>query len=390
MQNAADLENLTLEMTKWRRQIHAHPETAYEEKNTSDLVASLLRSWDIDVHQGLAATGVVGTLKVGSSDKVIGLRADLDALDIHESNTFEHRSRIDGKMHACGHDGHTAMLLGAAKYLSESRNFDGTVRFIFQPAEENLAGARRMIEEGLFEKFPVDLVFGLHNMPLIPEGKIVLKPGAMGASADFFRIEVRGVGAHGAWPHKGVDPIAIGSELVMAFNHIVGRTIDPLESGVISVTKFHAGQSTNAIPEIAVLEGTTRALSPSVQDHIEESMRRVCKGIGDAHRADIIFDYDRRYPVLVNDEGATQFAAKVARKIVGPDNVLQDEPPIMGAEDFAWMLRERTGSYVWLGNGIEHQSGCALHNPGYDFNDAILPTGARYWIGLAETYLSQA
>jgi hippurate hydrolase len=376
------------EMRGWRRRLHAQPETAFEERKTADFVAGLLTEWGIEVLRGLAVTGVVGTLKCGSSPRSIGFRADMDALHLEERNVFEHRSQVAGKMHACGHDGHITMLLGAARYLANTRKFDGTVRFIFQPAEENEAGGRRMIEEGLFDLFPVDAVYGMHNMPKIPEGKIVVRPGPMMASADFFEVTVTGKGAHGAWPHTGIDVVSIASEIVLGFNQIAARTVNPLEPVVISVTKFNAGFTTNVIPETATLAGTTRAFSLTVQDHMETRMRQFCEGVAAAHGARVDFRYERRYPPVLNHLEQTEFAAQAAARVVGAENVLRNEPPIMGAEDFAWMLLKRPGSYVWIGNGTDEHGGCMLHNPRYDFNDRILPAGASYWVELAESELA--
>jgi hippurate hydrolase len=383
-----ELIEMAAEMRLWRRHLHACPETAYEERNTSDFIAQRLAEWGIDVYRGLAVTGVVGTLKAGTRERVIALRADMDALHIEERNEFDHRSRVKGKMHACGHDGHMAMLLGAACHLARTRHFDGTIRFIFQPAEENEAGAQRMIKEGLFELFPVDAVYGMHNMPIIPEGKMVVRPGAMMASADFFEVIVTGKGAHGAWPHAGIDVIGVASEIVLGFNHIIARTVNPLEAAVISITQFNAGHTTNVLPETAMLAGTTRTFSVATQDHLELRMRQICDGIAAAHGAKATFKYQRRYPPTVNHAKETEFAAEVAARVVGVHNVLRDEPPVMGAEDFAWMLLEKPGSYVWIGNGPEHQGGCMLHNSGYDFNDSILPIGASYWVELVESGLA--
>ena len=383
-----EIAQLAGEMRDWRRHLHANPETAYEERNTADFIAAKLENWGVEVARGLAVTGIVGTLRSGNSARAIGLRADMDALHLDEHNDFAHASKVAGKMHGCGHDGHMAMLLGAAAYLARTRNFDGTVHFIFQPAEENEAGARRMTDEGLFDKFPMDAVFGMHNYPIVSEGRIVVRPGPMMASADFFEVTVIGRGAHGAFPHTGIDAIAIASEIVLSLNQIAARTIEPLEPAVISVTMFHAGQSTNVLPETATIAGTTRTFSTEVQDHIEQRMRRLCEGIAGAHGATVKFSYDRRYPPTVNYPAETEFAAAVAERVVGADNVLRNVRPVMGSEDFAWMLLKKRGSYVWIGNGPEHQGGCMLHNPGYDFNDNILPIGASYWAELAESWLS--
>jgi len=375
------------EMTAWRRDIHAHPETAFEEERTADIVAGKLAEFGIAVHRGLAKTGVVGVLSAGASERKIGLRADMDALFIHERNQFDYRSTNDGKMHACGHDGHTAMLLGAAKYLAETRRFDGTVYFIFQPAEENEAGGRVMVEEGLFERFPAEAVYGLHNMPGIEAGKIALMPGPMMASADFFEIEIDGIGAHGAFPHHGIDPIVVGAEMVLALQRIVSRSTDPMKSVVVSATQFHAGHTTNVIPETAVISGTTRTFSEKLQDMVEQSIRQIAEGVASAHGAKARVTYERRYPATINSPGETELAARSAAGVVGETNVLRHLSPIMGSEDFGWMLREKPGCYIWLGNGTA-KGGCHVHNPNYDFNDDILTIGASYWATLAEDLLS--
>lgn len=383
-----EILELGKQMREWRHHFHAHPETAFEEYGTADLIARLLAEWGLDVHRGLAVTGVVGTLRVGCAERAIGFRADMDALHLEELNRFVHSSRTPGKMHACGHDGHMAMLLGAAAHLAQSRRFDGTIHFIFQPAEENEAGGRRMVEEGLFDLFPVQAVYGLHNMPFLREGTIAVRSGPTMASADFFLAKVIGKGSHGAWPHKGVDAINVASQIVLAFNQITARTVDPLDSAVISVTQMNAGRTGNVIPETAVLGGTTRAFSTQMQDHLEDRMRQVCAGIAAAHGAQVEFQYERRYPPTVNSPLETEHAAQAAARVVGAENVLRHELPIMGAEDFAWMLLKKPGSYAWIGNGYKHGEGCMLHNPGYDFNDRILTLGASYWVELAESVLA--
>ncbi len=376
------------ELAAWRRDIHAHPETAFEEERTSRLVAERLASFGIEVHRGLAKTGVVGTLRCGGSPRAIGLRADLDALPIRELNTFAHRSRHDGKMHACGHDGHTTMLLGAAQYLAATKSFDGTVRFIFQPAEESESGGRVMVEAGLFEKFPCEAVFGMHNWPGIPVGKFGVFPGPMMAAADIFEITVTGRGAHGAMPHNGIDPVTAASALVQALQTIASRTVDPLDAVVVSVTQFHAGEATNVIPTQAVLRGTTRSFRTEVQDQIEAGLRRLCAGIAAAHGATVDVRYERRYPPTVNAPRETAVAAEAIAKVVGAENVLTGLRPTMGAEDFAFMLQAKPGCYVWIGNG-PGEGGCLLHNPRYDFNDEILPIGASYWAALVEQELAR-
>ena len=376
------------DMRAWRRDIHAHPETAFEETRTSDIVAEKLESFGIEVHRGLAKTGVVGTLAVGNSNRAIGLRADLDALDILEENTFDHVSTHPGKMHACGHDGHTTMLLGAAKYLSETRRFNGTVQFIFQPAEENEAGGRVMCEDGLFDLFPVEAVYGMHNQPGLPIGKFGMRVGPSMASADMFEITITGKGSHGAHPHQGLDPIVTASEIVTALQRVVSRSANPIESAVVSVTQFHAGTNMNVIPETAVIKGTCRALSRTVQDMVEARIDQLVNGIAGAHglRAEVV--YDRRYPVLVNTAEETLKAAKAAAAVVGEENVNTDHPPTMGSEDFAWMLQHNPGCYIRVGNGEGEDGGCVVHNPNYDFNDDASVYGASYWAALVEQELS--
>lgn len=377
------------EMKAWRHELHMHPETAFEEVWTSDFVAKRLEEFGIEVHRGLAGTGVVGTLK-GRSDngRAIGLRADIDALDIHEQNDVPYRSQIDGKMHACGHDGHTTMLLGAAKYLAETRNFDGTVHFIFQPAEENEGGGRVMIEDGLFEKFPVETVWGMHNMPSLPVGQMAMRAGPMMAAYDMFEITVTGVGGHGAMPHTTVDPVLVASQIVVALQSIAARNVDPMASAVVSVTKIHGGDAYNVIPGGVELAGTCRAFTPEVQDMIEPTMRRIIDGVCAALGATGELRYERRYPPTVNSEAETEAAARVAAEVVGDANLVLDPKPVMGSEDFAFMLQAKPGSYVWLGAGPA-EPGRHLHNARYDFNDACLPLGASYWSRLVEKELER-
>jgi hippurate hydrolase len=370
-----------------RRDIHAHPETAFEEQRTSALVVEALSAAGIEVHRGLAGTGVVGVLRSGTRDRAIGLRADMDALPIHEQNPFPHRSHFDGKMHACGHDGHTAMLLGAAEYLAATGNFDGTVYFIFQPAEEGEGGARAMIEDGLFERFPMQAVFGMHNWPGLPAGQFAIMPGPMMASADQFDIVIKGHGAHAAMPHQGADPVAAGSALAQALQTIVSRTLDPLDAAVLSVTRFHAGEAYNVIPDHATLGGTVRAFRPEVQDRVEAAMERICGGIGAAFGVQVSLDYRRGYPATINTAAEAEICRHVAAGLVGKEAVRSDLRPSMGAEDFSFMLLEKPGCYVWLGNGLG-EGGCMLHNPHYDFNDEVLVLGASYWARLAEHLLA--
>jgi len=383
-----EIESLHSEMTEWRHKIHMHPETAFEEHKTSDFVAEKLSSFGIEVHRGLAKTGVVGTLKSGDGNRAIGLRADMDALDLQEENDFAHRSRIDGKMHGCGHDGHTVMLLGAAKYLAQTRNFNGTVQFIFQPAEENVAGGRVMIQDGLFEKFPVDSVYGMHNMPGHEVGSFAVRTGPIMASADFFNARIIGNGGHGAFPHLATDPVVIASEIVLAWQNIVSRNTDPLQSAVVTVAQINGGHTSNVIPAEVVLTGTTRAFDPAVQDMIENRMRQIATGIAAAHGARAEFTYDRRYAPTINTPEETEAAIAAAVKLVGDARVNKDVTPVMGAEDFSWMLRERPGCYIMIANGAGEGS-CHVHNPNYDFNDEILPLGANYWVELTEQILGK-
>ena len=375
------------EMTEWRRDFHAHPEMGFEEFRTSQIVAEKLASWGIEVTRGLAGTGVVGTLRgQGNSGKSIGFRADMDCLPMDEANDLPHKSQNPGRMHACGHDGHTAILLGAAKYLAETRNFSGTVHFIFQPAEEGLGGGKAMVKEGLFDRFPCDQIFGLHNWPLLPAGKIAARSGPVMAAADRFEIVLKGKGGHGAMPHLSVDPIFIGAQITTALQGLVSRFTDPLDSAVISVTKFIAGTAFNIIPETATFGGTVRTLKDTTRDRIERQIGDVAHAIAASFGAEAMVDYRRGYPVTVNHDGPSKLAADVAAKVVGAENVVSDAPPTMGAEDFSFMLNERPGCYIWLGQG-GGPSKSMVHNPGYDFNDAVLPVGASWFASLAEELL---
>ena len=369
-----------------RRDLHAHPELAFEEHRTSTIVADFLQAAGIEVHRGLAGTGVVGSLRLGNSDRAIGLRADMDALPLQELNPFPHRSRHDGRMHACGHDGHTAMLLAAAEYLAATRRFDGTVHFIFQPAEETVGGARVMIEEGLFERFPMQQVFGMHNWPGLPAGQFAVHAGPAMACADQFDIVIRGHGAHAAMPHQGRDPLLAGAAMVQSLQGIVSRNVDPLDSAVLSITRFHAGEAYNIIPDHVELGGTVRAFKPEVEDLVEANLERQCAGIGAAYGLQASLDYRRGYPPTVNTQAEAEICRTVLTDMLGQNDVRTDLPPSMGAEDFAYFLRERPGCYIWIGNG-EKEGGCMLHNPHYDFNDDILTLGASYWVRLVEHLL---
>lgn len=380
------LAGLHAEMTSWRRHLHANPETAFEEHDTAAFVAERLRSFGLAVDRGLAGTGVVGTLSVGHGP-AIALRADMDALPIQEENEFAHRSTRLGKMHACGHDGHTAMLLGAARYLAATRRFGGTVHFVFQPAEENEAGGRLMVEQGLFEKFPVSAVYGLHNWPGLPAGRIALRSGPMMAACDLFEVVVSGRGCHAAMPHLGNDVVLAASSIVAALHSLVGRMLNPFEAAVMSITQVHAGDTWNVLPRDAMLRGTVRSFKPAVQDALETAIRHTAEAVALGHRCRADVRYEQRYPATVNDPEATDRARRAAALVVGEAGLETDPTPSMGSEDFAFMLRERPGCYVWLGNG-PMEGGCVLHNARYDFNDAILPIGAAYWATLVETQLS--
>ena len=381
-----ELEDLQGEMQEWRRDIHAHPEIAFEEHRTAQIVADKLESFGIEVETGIAGTGVVGTLRKGMGNRSIGLRADLDALLINETNDFEYKSKTPGQMHACGHDGHTTMLLGAAKYLSEQGNFDGTVNFIFQPAEENEGGGRVMIEDGLFDKYPVESVYGMHNIPGMPVGSFAIKPGPIMAAFDVFNLKVIGRGGHAAMPQTTVDPIIVGTKIIDAFQAIISRSIDPQEPSVLSVTQFHGGDAYNVIPNQVEIKGCTRCFSPNVQKKLEDEMRQISESICKAYGADCEFLYEHRYPATINSEEEANLAGQVAQEIVGEERVNLSPKPGMGSEDFAYMLQEKPGSYIWIGNG-DGEGSCMIHNPGYDFNDEILPIGATYWVKMAEEIL---
>ena len=375
-----------------RRDIHAHPELAFNEARTADIVARELAAYGLEVHRGLAKTGVVGILKKGDGKRAIGLRADMDALPLTEKNDFPHRSKHEGQMHACGHDGHTTILLGAARYLAENRDkidFDGTVHFIFQPAEESEGGAAVMIEEGLFERFPMDAVYGLHNWPGIPVGEMAVMPGPVMAGTCTFEIAVRGHGCHAAMPHQGVDTLVAASQLVLALQTVVARNLHPCEAAVVSVTQMHGGEAWNIVPDDAVLRGTIRTFKPEVQELVERAIERLCSGIASTFGAQIGVEFDHRYPPTVNSVAETELCRRVADGLFGASKVHRDELPSMGAEDFAYMLREKPGCYVWLGNG-PGSGGCTLHNPHYDFNDDILPLGVAYWARLVEAALGRA
>jgi amidohydrolase len=377
------------EMTAWRRRLHAHPETAFAEHDTAAFVAERLESFGIAVERGIAGTGVVGTLRGATpGPRAIALRADMDALHITEENRFAHASQAPGRMHACGHDGHTAMLLGAAKHLAETRNFAGTIHFIFQPAEENEGGARAMIAAGVLEKYPVEALFGMHNWPELPVGQFAIRPGPMMAAFDIFEITIKGRGGHAAMPHLTVDPIVAAAQLVSGLQTIASRNTDPLEGAVVSVTQIHGGDTWNVIPETVVLRGTARAFSPDIRHRIETALRRIAQGACQGCGAGLELRYERRYPPTLNAPAQTEMAAAAAAAIVGAGNVERALLPSMGAEDFAFFLEKKPGAYIWIGSGTAATGGM-LHSPHYDFNDAILPLGASYWVRLAETALAK-
>ena len=382
-----------------RRDIHAHPELCFKEERTADVIAAQLTAWGIPIHRGLGTTGVVGIVHGrdgGACGRAVGLRADIDALPMQEFNTFDQASKYPGKMHASGHDGHTAMLLAAAQYFSkpEHRNFDGTVYLIFQPAEEGGGGAREMIKEGLFERFPMQAVFGMHNWPGMAAGCFAVSPGPVMASSNEFKITIRGKGSHGAMPHLGIDPVPVACQMVQAFQTIISRNKKPIEAGVISVTMIQAGEATNVVPDFCVLQGTVRTFSVELLDMIERRMRQVAEHTCAAFEARCEFEFVRNYPPTINSVAEAEFARQVMIGIVGEQNVLPQEPT-GGAEDFAFMLQAKPGAYVFIANGdgdhrdMGHGGGpCTLHNPSYDFNDALIPLGGTYWVELARQWLA--
>ena len=383
------LTPLHSQMLDWRHHLHQFPETAFEESKTAAFISKHLLSFRLDVHQGLAKTGVVASLSVGNTNRAIALRADMDALNISEQNTFDYRSRHHGKMHACGHDGHSAMLLGAAKYLSENPDFNGTVHFIFQPAEEGRAGADRMIKENLFQHFPADCVFGMHNFPDIPLGHFAIKSGAFMAAFDCFEIQITGKACHAAMPHSGNDPILVASHLIQTLQSVVSRNIDPDDSAVLSITQIHAGDTWNAIPDTVILRGTYRSFTAEVQQLIKQRIEQLTHSICEAFdtSGNVIFNPDNPgYPVTYNHPQETEIAIQAATAVVGESGLVLDPTPSMGSEDFAFMLQKKPGCYVWIGNGPSKGS-CLLHNPHFDFNDDILVTGAAYWVSLVQTIL---
>jgi amidohydrolase len=385
----AEIESIACmqeEMSRWRRDIHAHPELGFEENRTAEIVAGKLRKFGLEVHCGIGKTGVVGVLRAGDAKHSVGLRADMDALPILEANTFAHRSTHEGRMHACGHDGHTTMLLGAAKYLAETRRFDGIVNFIFQPAEEGIGGARAMIADGLFEKFPCEAVFGMHNRPGLPLGQFAVRAGPMMAGGAFFDIHVTGKGAHGARPEAAIDPVLVASHIAIALQSIVSRNVRPVDAAVVSVTRINGGEAYNVIPQTAQLSGTVRAFTPEVMTLIESGMRRVVKGTAEAFGATAELDFRLIFAPTVNDAKEAEFVAGVCAEVAGENNVNRNPNLIVASEDFSFMLEKVPGCYFNIGNGAG-EGACEVHNPAYDFNDAALALGASVFARIVETRL---
>jgi amidohydrolase len=377
------------ELTAIRRDIHAHPELGFEEQRTSDIVATKLAEFGCEVHRGLATTGVVGTLRRGNSLRAIGLRADMDCLPMQELNEFAHRSVHSGKMHGCGHDGHTTMLLGAARQLAATRNFEGTVHFIFQPGEEGYGGGRVMVQQGLFDKFPCDAVFAMHNKPGIPVGNMAVRTGPMLAASDRFDIRIKAQGGHAAQPHHGIDPFVIGAQTVMALQTIVSRNVNPVDSAVITIGFMRGGSAYNVIPDELHIGGTVRSFRPEVRDLLQRRMGEVAGGTAALHGAVAEFDYRRGYPPTINHASEADFAADVAAEICGEAQVDRNVAPSLGGEDFSYMLQTVPGAMLWLGNG-PGEGGCLLHNARYDFNDDALPVGVSFFVRLAERFLAKA
>jgi len=392
------LDDITMQantLAAVRKDIHSHPELCFQEFRTADIVAQKLTEWGIPVDRGMGTTGVVGIIKSGTSTRSIGLRADMDALPIQEVNTFAHASQHAGKMHACGHDGHTTMLLAAAQHLAKHKNFDGTVYLIFQPAEEGGGGAREMVKDGLFKKYPMDAVFGIHNWPGLQVGQFAVSPGPVMASSNEFKITICGKGSHAALPHNGVDPVPIACQMVQAFQTIITRNKKPVDAGVISVTMIHAGQATNVVANTCELQGTVRTFTVDVLDMIESRMKKIAEHVCAAHDATVEFSFHRNYPSTINHESETAFTRNVLTQMVGAENVKQQEPT-MGAEDFSYFLQELPGTYFFIGNGqgahreMGHGAGpCTLHNPSYDFNDDLIPLGGTVWVRMVESFFSK-
>jgi hippurate hydrolase len=388
MDTNGEIANLHDEMIAWRRDLHAHPELGFQEQRTSDFVATKLAEFGVEVHRGLAGTGVVGTVRAGNGKRAIAFRADMDALPIEEKNDVPYISQHPGVMHACGHDGHTATLLGAARILATTRNFDGTVHFVFQPPEENDGGGKRMVEEGLLERFPVENIFALHNWPGLEFGKLAVRVGPQMAARDNFAITLQGKGSHAAMPHLGDDPLIAACRIVSAAQAIVSRTVDPLQAVVLSFTQIHGGNTMNVVPGEVTLGGTCRFLDAAVGELVEARLARLCRAVGEDSGLDISLDYQKGYPATLNTAPAADIAADSARNAFGPDNVTTEFAPSMGSEDFAYMLAAQSGCYAWLGAGPA-KAGSLLHQPNYDFNDALLPLGVSYFVSVTENVLGK-
>ena len=391
MSTIANKSDLHEQMVTWRHHLHQYPELSFKEKITSDYIASVLQSHDIEIHRGLAVTGIIATVHGQRDGNVIGLRADMDALPIQELNDFSYKSVHDGKMHACGHDGHSTMLLGAAIYLKENNDFSGTVHFIFQPAEEGGGGGRVMVEEGIFDKFPCQAVYGMHNFPGIPEGQFAVHETAVMAANETLNINIMGKGGHAAMPDKCIDPVVVGAQIISALQSVVARNVAPLNSAVVSITMVNAGTVSNVVPDDMQLTGSLRYFSKEVGDEVKEKIKNIVEGVSQSMGASATFESVPNYPATINTPKHAEVCANAAAMVVGENNVLRNEQPTMGSEDFAFLLNASEGAYIWIGNGLvpedSPKGGCLLHNTQYDFNDEILPIGASYWIQLVKNIL---
>lgn len=386
--NKSDLHE---QMVTWRQHLHQHPELSFKENMTSDYIASVLQSHDIEIHRGLAVTGIIATVHGQRDGNVIGLRADMDALPIQELNDFSYKSVHDGKMHACGHDGHSTMLLGAAIYLKENNNFSGTVHFIFQPAEEGGGGGRVMVEEGIFDKFPCQAVYGMHNFPGIAEGQFAVHDTAVMAANETLNINIKGKGGHAAMPDQCIDPVVVGAQIISALQSVVARNVAPLKSAVVSITMVNAGFASNVVPDDMQLTGSLRYFSKQVGDEVKDKIKNIVEGVSLSMGASATFESVPNYPATINTPKHAELCANAAAMVVGENNVLRNEQPTMGSEDFAFLLNASEGAYIWIGNGLvpedSPKGGCMLHNTQYDFNDEILPIGASYWVQLVQNIL---
>ena len=391
MSTIANKSNLHEQMVTWRHHLHQHPELSFKEKMTSDYIASVLQSHDIEIHRGLAVTGIIATVHGQRDGKVIGLRADMDALPIQELNDFSYKSVHEGKMHACGHDGHSTMLLGAAIYLKENNDFSGTVHFIFQPAEEGGGGGRVMVEEGIFDKFPCQAVYGMHNFPGIAEGQFAVHDTAVMAANETLIINIKGKGGHAAMPDQCIDPVVVGAQIISALQSVVARNVAPLNSAVVSITMVNAGFVSNVVPDDMQLTGSLRYFSKEVGDEVKDKIKNIVEGVSQSMGASATFESVGNYPATINIPKHAELCANAAAMVVGENNVLRNEQPTMGSEDFAFLLNASEGAYIWIGNGLvpedSPKGGCMLHNTQYDFNDEILPIGASYWVQLVQNIL---